>query len=252
MRDGSNGNKPHCMIRAERSEAFRRYSERVYGYPLVQFGTADMGQLEFMFAKLALRPGERVLDAGCGIGATTEFLSDNTLAHFTGVDNVEPVIAQARERKRDRLEFVTGDLNELRFPADSFDAVISIDSLYFVKDLKTTVGRLRGLLREGGRMGFFHSQFLKPGEPEIMLTPQCTAMSLALGDCGVSHVEVEDLTGADLRFWERAMEAAEAMAPEFEAEGNGDLAQGRAGEGKAVLELIRQGRMRRYCYLAWA
>lgn len=92
------------FVRAERSQAFGRFCERVYGRNLTQFGTADMEQLEKLIAMLGLNEQSRALDVGCGIGATTEYFSDLTGARITGIDLAEPCVERARERTRDKAD----------------------------------------------------------------------------------------------------------------------------------------------------
>lgn len=239
------------LVRAEQSRAFGRFCERVYGRNLTQFGTADMGQLEKFVAVLGLNDRSRVLDLGCGVGATAEYISDLTGAQITGIDLSEPAVERARERTRgkaDRLSFLVADLNRIDLPPASFDTVIAVDTLYFAKDLAQTVGRMKAVLQSTGQMGLFFSEVLTPNDPPEQLAADQTKLGRALEANGLTFA-AHDLTESNLQFWRRSQEAIEEMKPEFE-EGNKDLCEGRIVEGGAVLALASAGRMSRYLYHA--
>ena len=105
------------------SAAHAELCERAYGRNLAQHGFADMAQLEALIRVARLNSTTRALDIGCGSGHITEYLSDTTGAHFTGIDYSPTAIAQAQARtheKADRLTFLTCDMSALPFPAHSF------------------------------------------------------------------------------------------------------------------------------------
>ncbi|MBE9556977.1 MAG: class I SAM-dependent methyltransferase [Proteobacteria bacterium] len=86
-----------------------------------------------LLARLDLQAGDRVLDIGCGGGVISQYISDQTGANVTGLDYAASAIALATERtaaKGSRLTFVEGDISALDYPAHSFDAVVSLDTLY--------------------------------------------------------------------------------------------------------------------------
>src|SRR5271169_321404 len=150
--------KQPCYLRSEQSLAFQRYCERVYGAMLNQYGTADMEQLHLVLDVLRLRPGSHVLDAGCGTGHTTRYLTERSQARFVGIDTAEPAIGRGQELAADspeRLTFKVGTMDALDFSPSSLDAVIAIESLYFCKDLTSTIGQFQKILRTGGQMALF-------------------------------------------------------------------------------------------------
>ncbi|MGH9775363.1 MAG: class I SAM-dependent methyltransferase [Candidatus Acidiferrales bacterium] len=238
--------KEPCFLRSERSPAFARFCERVYGRMLNQYGTADMEQLDLLLQVLRLNHESRVLDVGCGTGITTQYLSDTTGANFVGLDISEPSIRRALELAQaspNRLAFKLGTMEALEFPPASFDAVIAIESLYFPKDLVATIGQFKAVLRLGGQMALFYTHIADA--PGGGLGPAVTKLGAAL-QANCLCFDAHDLSEGDRRFWHRSKHLAEELRADFEAEGNGDLT--RLGEADAVLGFIQQGRHARYLY----
>lgn len=101
-----------------------------------------------LIALLAPKPGERILDAGCGTGQLTTEIA-NSGAHVVGIDSSENMIAQARANCP-ALRFEIADVRDLPF-AGEFDAVFSNAALHWVKEAETAVRSIRRALRPGGR-----------------------------------------------------------------------------------------------------
>jgi len=236
--------KDPCFLRSERSPAFARYCERVYGRMLNQYGTADMAQLDLLLDVMRLDARHRVLDAGCGTGQTTRYLAARTGARFLGVDKAEPAIRRANElacAAGDGVGFVVQDLDALALDPATFDAVVAIESLYFPKDLAATIGQFKAALRPGGQMGLFFTHF---GQG-VSVPARESRVGQALAANGLAFT-AHDLTESDRAFWQRSKDTADAMQEVFDTEGNGDLLH--LGETVAVLDLIAKGGHARYLY----
>ncbi len=238
------------LLRAEKSPTFAEFCERVYGRNLTQFGTTDMEELNQLLRVLKLDENSQVLDLGCGIGAVAEYISDETQAHISAIDAAENVVARTTERTREkahRLNFLVGDLNQLNFSPASFDTVIAIDTLYFAKDSNGVIGQLKNLLRPGGQMGIFYSDVLTPMDSPDLLNPEQTKLGRALAANGLEFTSL-DLNASNQAFWQRSVDVARELQPAFIAEGNKDLCEGRIVEGRAIIGLVKAGRMCRYLY----
>lgn len=85
---------------------------------------------------LAMPPGRRWLDVGCGTGAlTATVLALADPAEVVGVDPSEQFLSTARSRIGDaRATFRTGDAQSLPLPDHRFDAVVSALAVNFVPD----------------------------------------------------------------------------------------------------------------------
>ncbi|MFB4304752.1 class I SAM-dependent methyltransferase [Actinomadura sp. GTD37] len=105
------------------------------------------------------RPGERILDVGCGCGGTTAALAEAVAptGRAVGVDLAESMVAAARRRfPRDRhpgLSFVAADIETVgALPGAPFDAVFSRMALMLLADPVGGCAAIRGSLRPGARL----------------------------------------------------------------------------------------------------
>ena len=238
------------------SQAYGEHCLRLYGRDLGQHGFADMHQMARLLHVAAIKAGQSVLDLGCGHGRIAEWISDETGARVTGVDNVPLAIEQARERTREktgRLSFILAGMDSLELPAASFDVILAVDSLYFTNLVRT----LRGLLplcKPGGVMACLYSQGADPEHPlEVFdrgtLPPDKTPLGAALVELGVSFC-TWDLTEEDRQHALLKKVVAADLRAAWEAEGNAFLYQNRLGEAEGVLSAIAAGAHKRYLYLA--
>jgi SAM-dependent methyltransferase len=101
------------------------------------------------------REGERVVDLGCGCGASTLRLAERVGPKGTvlGVDISAPMLARARERVRNLpwVAFHEGDAAEHAFAGDA-DLVYSRFGSMFFLDPRAAFTNLRTALRSGGRL----------------------------------------------------------------------------------------------------
>ncbi|GGD60257.1 class I SAM-dependent methyltransferase [Paenibacillus nasutitermitis] len=110
------------------------------------------------------RPGERILDLGCGIGNLTAAIAA-TGAIPTGIDKSEEMVGRAR-RKFPELNIQTGDVCYYR--TDSYyDAVFSNAVIHWIKDAPAAARSIWLALRDGGR---FVAEFAGSGNVSVLTT----------------------------------------------------------------------------------
>jgi SAM-dependent methyltransferase len=109
------------------------------------------------YEELDLKPGLRVLDAGCGTGNFEHFISTKPMPDITvdGIDASGGMLNAARRRcaRLGFAEFSVADLDE-RLPFDdaTFDRVVSINVLYALKDQEFAVSEMLRVLKPSGRL----------------------------------------------------------------------------------------------------
>ena len=105
----------------------------------------------------AVRPGDAVLDIGCGSGAATIELARRVgpTGRVVGLDVSAPMLACARERSAGiaNIDFVGADAAVHRF-AEPFDLLFSRFGVMFFGDPVAAFANLRRALKPGGRLVF--------------------------------------------------------------------------------------------------
>jgi len=103
-------------------------------------------------AWLAVPPGRRWLDVGCGTGALSQTMLEQAAPQSVqGIDPSAGFITYAREHVRDvRAAFETGDARALPYQAATFDAVVSGLMLNFVPEPAAALGEMTRVACRGG------------------------------------------------------------------------------------------------------
>ena len=132
---------------------------------------AQRAKLEMICSKLALEPGMRMLDIGCGWGSLAIHAAREHGAQVCGITLSEPQAELARERVRDagvadRVEIRVMDYRDLR--EERFDAVSSIGMVEHVgmNQIDDYAQRIARVLEPGGRAlnhGIAHVPFESRG-----------------------------------------------------------------------------------------
>lgn len=153
-----------------------------------------------------LRPGQRLLDVGCGPGNLTLDLAERVApSRVLGVDSSAEVVAQARElaaaRGADGVEFAVGDAYVLELPDDSFDVVHVHQLLHHIAHPVEVLRELRRVVVDGGVVAVREADYAaKTIFPE---TPGLTAWAELYQRVHRSHGGEPD-AGRRLKSWARA------------------------------------------------
>ena len=102
---------------------------------------------------LQLRPGDKVLELGCGCGAIAEHIAELTGATPYGLNLDRSQIEKAwKNPNLPRDQFTVGDLNMvLEFDDESFDAIYAIQPMTYISDHARTFSEVLRVLKPGGR-----------------------------------------------------------------------------------------------------
>jgi SAM-dependent methyltransferase len=234
---------------AQSSQAHATFCQRVYGKDLCQHGLTDMAQLHKLLDALNLSPSNRALELGCGNGLITEYISDHSQAHVTGVDISERAVQLAQERtrhKRERLRFQVGNMNNLDFAAKAFDTLIAIDTLYFA-DLEKTIRGALDILAPHAQMGIFYTQWIGSDGPKEKLRPDQTDLAVVLKEHALSF-KTWDLTADEDAHWQKKIDVLHELESAFKAEGNPWLYNFRLWEAENQVKLRGLERRSRHLY----
>lgn len=134
--------------------------------------------------RLDLRPGQLVIDLGCGTGQTTVELARRVTpgGRVVGVDITAALLDRAREHAReagvDNIEFQHGDVQSSDIGRSRFDRAFSRFGVMFFADPVAAFANVHDALKPGGVLSFACWQAVTSNE--WMLVPAIAAVS-ALG-----------------------------------------------------------------------
>jgi ubiquinone/menaquinone biosynthesis C-methylase UbiE len=169
------------------------------------------------------RPGQRVLDIGCGVGGPALNIAAYSKAHVTGVNIVARQVEIARQRASERglddlTHFEVADAMSLPFADGSFDAAYVFDAGCHMPDKAAFCREAARVLRPGGcflGLDWFKKDGLSQQDEEKYIEPICRLHSVPhlsgltefrghLAGTGFEVQLVEDVAakGNILRNWE--------------------------------------------------
>jgi demethylmenaquinone methyltransferase / 2-methoxy-6-polyprenyl-1,4-benzoquinol methylase len=110
-------------------------------------------------------PHDRVLDVATGTGMVATALADAYGCSVVGLDQSEQMLAGARARGDDRIQFVQGEAEHLPFGDAEFDALTFTYLLRYVDDPAATMRELARVLKPGGTIASL--EFGVPPSPPL-------------------------------------------------------------------------------------
>jgi SAM-dependent methyltransferase len=137
------------------------------------------------------KPGEHVLDIGCGSGTTTLKLAARVApsGEAIGIDISGPMLAVARRRAAEtgaRARFIEADATDYNFERESFDLAFSQFGVMFFADPASTFRNIHSAMKKGGRLVFvcWRGPFENPWSavPEAAARPFLPPPALASPD----------------------------------------------------------------------
>ncbi|MGA2736898.1 MAG: methyltransferase domain-containing protein [Bryobacteraceae bacterium] len=150
---------------AEHYTALELFYEKLTGdlsihLPLWMPGTQTLHQATtnghaLMAEASQVAPGQYVLDAGCGLGATAFWLARHFTVRVLGVSNSASNVARCRQLARDReaghlTDFQTADLMANPFRGDTFDSVWNLESINYLCPKSEYIRETFRILKPGG------------------------------------------------------------------------------------------------------
>ncbi len=138
-------------------QEFNRWAEAGEG-PKMENQHLDI--TEKAIRRMNLRPGERVLDLGCGSGWATRLLArlvadgPEGFGQVVGVDVSDEMIRQARASSRDfeNIMYVWGSATQIPWEENFFDKMLSVESFYYYPDQERALAELFRVMAPKGRL----------------------------------------------------------------------------------------------------
>ena len=160
-----------------------------------------------------IRPGMRVVDAGCGYGATSRLLARDFGARVTGL-TLSAAQASAHA-PAERVELLVRDWLDNGLDDASFDAAVSIEALSHMPDKPRAFAELARVVRPGGRVvivDWLTREGPSAREVRWLLRPICEEGHLPslhapseyealLRGAGLEPLGFEDLSARAARTW---------------------------------------------------
>jgi tocopherol O-methyltransferase len=176
---------------------------------------AQLNLLDHCVELIRLKPGSRVLDAGCGHGGTSLYLSRKFQCRVTGVTLSQRQaelgrLATAESAQPSNVEFIVGDLEDLDLPPDAYDVVWVMESSEHFLDRQAFFRKAARAIKPGGTILLCAwtgspQDALVAKVAEIFLCPPlqeardyCDQMEAA----GLSVSGAEDLSSSVSQTWE--------------------------------------------------
>ena len=111
-----------------------------------------------VFDALAPKPGQVILDIGCGGGHLTKMagLAVGDKGRSIGLDISEDQISNARQfcEGVSSVELAVGDATDLDLPDRTFDGVSSIQTLEYIDNIDQALLEIKRVTKSGGRIAF--------------------------------------------------------------------------------------------------
>jgi len=152
------------------------------------------------FQRLGLQRAGRYLDIGCGNGYTVRWAAAAAPdGHAMGVDISDEMIGRARRMSEGipNVSFIAGAFPHVDAGAAPFDAVFSMEVLYYLPDLPAALRRIHDIMVPGGRFAcvvdYYGENEASHGWPADLGVPMTLlderGWSKAFEDAGLTVVE---------------------------------------------------------------
>ena len=223
------------------SRAHAEFCRRVYGENYGQHGMADTQQINKILQFLQPKPGDVILDMGCGYGLISQYIADKTGAKVVGVDLSPSAIRYAQDlaKNNSKLEFHVMDIKDLSFPENHFTHIISIDTVYYAPSLERLLETLRKIGTRNLKLAILRTFPIRSFTKETWDPDRTELASLLRNTFGT--YETDDLSQAENEHWRNKLAVLGSLKDAFLEEGNEELFdfRHREAEYEAAIEQFR-------------
>lgn len=156
------------------------------------------------------------LDVGCGFGGTAEYLAKNGFEHVFGVD-IDPAVIEYAKAKYRGVEFITADATSLsmKFEKNFISFACFFNVLYAIENKVLILKQLAKVSKPGAVLMIFDYCITDNNEPLLDLAGkpmrpiETRKIKRQLYESGWEVLEIRDLSGAFLRWYEQLLQKLE-------------------------------------------
>lgn len=120
-------------------------------------------QWRYYIGHLHLQPDDLVLDVGCNCGDADQYITSlhPEIRQIIGLDNSSVRLERAKKRwgENSKIQFIEGDATQLPFSDHTFDKVLCVDTLEWVKPPEAGLREIFRVLKPGGIALIIHTDF---------------------------------------------------------------------------------------------
>jgi SAM-dependent methyltransferase len=155
-------NKESLMVAKSCARLLGDTADRDYSRKLRLFNAFAEPELRSLIVGVDLKPGMRILDAGCGTGEALPWLLDEVrpTGSVIGLDLATAHVEAARQHAGAHIQVLQGDLLKVPVAAESVDFIWCVNTINHLRDPAHGVEQLAALLRPGGRIALGQSSLL--------------------------------------------------------------------------------------------
>lgn len=197
----------------EENEIFAKFCVEVFGIDFSQDGYSDLEQIQELIKAADIKSEYKVLDIGCGNGKMAEYIAEQTGAEVHGFDYSENAIknAKIRTEHKSNLSFEEGIIGEKQYDNESYDVILSVDSMCFALDLEAFVTQIFSWLKPGGVFVSFYEEGHLKG---LSNDENNTELAIAFINNKIEY-ETQDFTKQHYELMKRKREVITKMKDEF-------------------------------------
>ncbi len=231
--------------RLTRSSAYLDFCEEVYGYRVYLFNMMDKQQIDFVLNSIPVSAEDALVDLGCGSGSILNLLVTKYGCRGIGVDQLDSDIL---ERTGKAITYINGDIDRISDYSVRPTVTLSIDSLYFSKDLDKLVQQLNSI--ENNKMYLFYSQYIfdEVSGDKSILHSHNTKIADVLNKNKIPFKTI-DYSENERLLYENSLRVLQKYKRVFEGEGNKDLYEQKLKEDMTGMELYNKSLASRYLYI---
>lgn len=200
--------------------------EKIFGAGFVSTGGKET--TEKFLDQLELKPNQRVLDIGCGIGGADFLMSQKFGVEVFGLDLSSNMISICWDRlqtnKNLKCRFEIGDATKHDFPNNYFDVIYSRDAFLHIPKKRVLFAKLKNWLKPGGKL--FISDYTcgpKPWSDEFTCYVEQRGYDLLtikeyedlLNEFGFINIRAEDKTDFFIEYTKKELNDFIAKKDEF-------------------------------------